>query len=68
VASSSPGDATVRTLRDRFPDLPPEVARALDEESYVLDRMVLMPSEGPGEVRVVAPVGFESGGPVYVTF
>lgn len=57
----------VGRLEDRFPDLPPEVLRSLDEESYVLDRMTLRPGTN-GDSRVVAPVDFEPGGAVYVTF
>ena len=54
-------------LEDRFPDLPPEVLRSLDEESYVLDRMTVRPATS-GDSRVVAPVDYEPGGAVYVTF
>ena len=57
----------VDRLEDRFPDLPAEVLRSLDEESYVLDRMTVRPSVSGGS-RVVAPVDYESGGTVYVTF
>jgi hypothetical protein len=57
----------VQRLEDRFPDLPPEVLRSLDEESYVLDRMTVRPASS-GNSRVVAPVDYEPGGAVYVTF
>lgn len=57
----------VQRLEDRFPDLPPEVLRSLDEESYVLDRMTIRPATS-GNSRVVAPVDYEPGGAVYVTF
>jgi hypothetical protein len=58
----------VQRLEDRFPDLPPEVLRSLDEESYVLDKMTVQPATSRGRARVVAPVVDESHGPVYVTF
>jgi|GEM_PF-3166741 len=58
---------SVQRLEDRFPDLPPEVLRSLDEESYVLDRMTIRPATS-GNSRVVAPVDYEPGGAVYVTF
>jgi len=54
-------------LEDRFPDLPPEVLRSLDEESYVLDRMTVRPATS-GDSRVVAPVDNEPGGAVFVVF
>jgi len=57
----------VDRLEDRFPDLPPEVLRSLDEESYVLDRMTVRPAMSGGQ-RVVAPVSDEAGGAVFITF
>lgn len=57
----------VDRLEDRFPDLPPEVLRSLDEESYVLDRMTVRPAISGGQ-RVVAPVSDEAGGAVFITF
>lgn len=60
-------EPVVQRLEDRFPDLPPEVLRSLDEESYVLDRMTIRPATS-GNSRVVAPVDYEPGGAVYVTF
>ncbi len=60
-------DRSVVTLKDRLPDLPDEVVDALNEESFVLDRMVVRPGSGEGNARVVAPVGYENG-PVYVAF
>lgn len=61
-------EPAVRTLGDRFPDLPPEVLRALNEESYVLDHVTVRPATARGNARVVAPVDYEAGGTVYVTF
>ena len=57
----------VGRLEDRFPDLPPEILKSLDEESYVLDRMTVQPNSSGGS-RVVAPVAFGTVGAVYVTF
>ena len=67
-ASALTASPVVSRLEDRFPDLPPEVRRALDEESYVLDRMTIRPATSPGQTRVLAPVDQEASGPVYVTF
>ena len=60
-------EPAMERLEDRFPDLPPEVLRALDEESYVLDRMTIRPATS-GNSRVLSPVDYEPGGAVYVTF
>lgn len=66
--STVAAEPVVHTLSDRFPDLPPEVLRALSEESYVLDHMTVRPATAFGNARVVAPVDYEAGGTVYVTF
>jgi predicted anti-sigma-YlaC factor YlaD len=60
-------EPVVDRLQDRFPDLPAEVLRSLDEESYVLDRMTVHPGVSGGQ-RVVAPVSDNAGGPVFITF
>ena len=60
-------EPVVDRLEDRFPNLPPEVLRSLDEESYVLDRMTVRPAMNGGQ-RVVAPVSDEAGGAVFITF
>lgn len=66
--ASSTAAPVVSRLEDRFPDLPPEVRRALDEEGYVLDRMTIRPATSPGQMRVLAPVEQDATSPVYVTF
>jgi anti-sigma factor RsiW len=65
--STAQAQPVVDRLEDRFPDLPPEVLRSLDEESYVLDRMTVRPAVSGGQ-RVVAPVSDEAGGSVFITF
>jgi len=65
--SMAQGSGGVETLKERMPDLPDEVVDALNQDSYVLDKMVVRPGSGQGDVQVVAPVGYESG-PVYVAF
>lgn len=66
--TSTSATPVVSRLEDRFPDLPPEVRRALDEEGYVLDRMTIRPATSPGQTRVLAPVEQDATSPVYVTF
>jgi hypothetical protein len=67
-AASASAEPIIQTLGDRFPDLPPELLRALNEESYVLDHMTVRPATASGNARVVAPVDYDAGGTVYVTF
>jgi anti-sigma factor RsiW len=68
VPVSPAGTEKPLSLEQIYPDLPSEVVRALDTDSYVLDRMEVQPGSPESNVRVVAPLQVSSGDPVYVTF
>jgi hypothetical protein len=60
----------ITTLEQLYPDLSPEMVRSMQRlaNEGVLDRMVIQHGSSDGDLRVVAPVGYGSEGPVTVSF
>lgn len=68
-SADSPSDSRrFDDLRSLFPDIPPEVIRAMpmNGETFASDRLVARPGSPGGDTQILAPVEYRSAEPVYI--